>query len=425
MTIFVDRAPIGRALLLSGLLLLALVASCAVPGSTSQARPATQQPAATQQPTATGVVAGTPTARPTAPAPTAPPPTVAPIARPPTAAPTARPPTVAPPAASLPTPGSASTSSPPAASAGSTRPGVVQTGTPPIVLPGTAQLSAPSRGVLWALMNGQYLFRSLDSGTTWEQRGLPSGDGTVGGQEVSFVSEREGWLLSPGSPATQCMAQAVSLWHTTDAGSTWQPITPTGIEERKCKDALVFVDALRGFLAAWDPNSPPVLYRTTDGGRTWAASAPLPDAPGFTTRGAGTTLRAGRVRAFGATLLLPVRAPSGQDGYVYRSSDGGASWTYAATAPLAEGALGVITATRWIALRAPGQSLETTDGGVSWHAYATDYAQAAPIAPELVFADDQVGYATVRGLIQRSQDGGAHWSRIPSPGTASSTPGRG
>jgi photosystem II stability/assembly factor-like uncharacterized protein len=375
--IILEWTRIGRVLLLS-----ALVASCAMPGPTPEAHPSTQPPSATQQPTATVVVA---------PAPTATPPALSATHLP---GPTSRPSTAPPPSA---------------------RPGVVDTGTP-VVLPGTAQLSAPGRGVLWALMNGQSLFRSLDGGTTWEQRGVPSGDQLPAVKESSFVSEREGWLLSPGSPATQCQAQAISLWHTTDAGTTWQPSTPAGVEPRQCKDALTFVDALQGFLAAGDPNHPPILYRTTDGGRTWAASAPLPDPPGFTTRGAGFTLRAERVRAFGSTLLVPVRAPSGL--YVYRSTDGGATWAYAATPPPEEAGLGFVTVTRWIALSAPDQSLETTDGGASWHAYATDYTQAAPIAPEVVFADDQVGYATVRGLIQRTADGGAHWSRIPSPGSA-------
>jgi photosystem II stability/assembly factor-like uncharacterized protein len=61
--------------------------------------------------------------------------------------------------------------------------------------------------------------------------------------------------------------------------------------------------------------------------------------------------------------------------------------------------------------------METTDGGASWHAYTSDYSQAAPIAPEVVFGDANVGYATVRGEIQRTTDGGARWSKIKTPGT--------
>ena len=51
------------------------------------------------------------------------------------------------------------------------------------------------------------------------------------------------------------------------------------------------------------------------------------------------------------------------------------------------------------------------------HAYASGYGQAAPIAPIVVFGDPQVGYATVRGSLQRTVDGGLHWSAIRTPGT--------
>jgi photosystem II stability/assembly factor-like uncharacterized protein len=101
---------------------------------------------------------------------------------------------------------------------------------------------------------------------------------------------------------------------------------------------------------------------------------------------------------------------------VYRSTDGGASWSYAATAPVG-GLRPVLTSeTRWLELLGPDWQ-ETTDAGRTWHPYQSDYSQAAPIGPEIVFGDAQVGYATVRGSIQRTMDGGAHWTAIKTPGT--------
>jgi photosystem II stability/assembly factor-like uncharacterized protein len=76
-----------------------------------------------------------------------------------------------------------------------------------------------------------------------------------------------------------------------------------------------------------------------------------------------------------------------------------------------------VTAPRWLQITPPGGSKETTDGGGSWHAFTTDYQQAAPVAPAIVFGDAQVGYAAVRGAIQRTVDGGAHWTAIKTPGT--------
>ena len=39
------------------------------------------------------------------------------------------------------------------------------------------------------------------------------------------------------------------------------------------------------------------------------------------------------------------------------------------------------------------------------------------LTPEVVFADSLVGYATVRGGISRTVDGGLHWTDVHTPGT--------
>ena len=110
-------------------------------------------------------------------------------------------------------------------------------------------------------------------------------------------------------------------------------------------------------------------------------------------------------------------SPGQSTHYTYRSSDGGVTWAYASTAPVQMAGIAFVTATRWLQVAAPGESKETTDAGATWHPFTTDYQQAAPIAPTIVFGDAQVGYATVRGAIQRTTDGGAHWTSIRTPGT--------
>ena len=193
-------------------------------------------------------------------------------------------------------------------------------------------------------------------------------------------------------------------------------ISASGISPSQCKENLAFVDTQHGFFTAYDPNSAPTIYRTTDGGTTWAG-ARLPDPPGFTTRTGGFTLRAGPVADFGSVLYVSATGNTGtaQATYAFRSTDGGATWTYATQLP-GEGVV-FLTPTHWIQIGEPVQSKETTDAGTSWHAFTTDYSQAAPIAPQVVFGDAQTGYATVRGAIQRTTDGGAHWTVIVTPGT--------
>lgn len=286
-----------------------------------------------------------------------------------------------------------------------------------IALPADATLSAPSHDVVWALVLSQYLYRSTDDGRTWQQRPLPPFAGQ--NVEISFISDSEGWLKADGSPETQCNAQSVAIWHTSDAGATWNQLADRGVADAQCKKGFAFTDPSHGFLGASDENHKPVIYFTSDGGASWNASAPLTDPPGFTSRQAGGELAAGRVRRFGSVLVVPVSGyQSGSPVlYVFESNDSGASWAYQAKASNGGGSIGFVSATHWLQLITPGQSAETTDSGNSWHLSTSDYSQAAPIAPEVDFADGQVGYATVRGGIQITVDGGQHWTEIKTPGT--------
>jgi photosystem II stability/assembly factor-like uncharacterized protein len=264
---------------------------------------------------------------------------------------------------------------------------------------------------VWALVAGTRLFRSSDRGDTWVERSLPTGLGNV---EVSFTDDASGLLLGIGTPATQCQTQTVSILKTTNGAASWQTIAPTGIADAMCKRGLSSADSTHAFLTTYSPNAGSLIYRTADAGVNWTASAPLPIPPNLVSHGALFVSITERPRGFGSVVLLGGGA--GQTNDVFRSTDGGATFTYASTVA-AEGIVAYVTATRWLQILPPGSSLETTDGGASWHAYTTDYSQAAPTAPDVVFGDATVGYATARGAIQRTVDGGAHWTSVKTPGT--------
>ena len=62
-------------------------------------------------------------------------------------------------------------------------------------------------------------------------------------------------------------------------------------------------------------------------------------------------------------------------------------------------------------------SFGTTGPDAVWHTYATDYQQGAvPVSPNVVFASASVGYAAVRFSLQRTVDGGEHWTALRMPG---------
>jgi photosystem II stability/assembly factor-like uncharacterized protein len=290
--------------------------------------------------------------------------------------------------------------------------------TPIVVLNPRAQVSAPSTDVVWSLFGGYELYRSTDGGNMWTVRPLPPVVGGGGVPEVSFVSAQEGWWSKAGVPGTQCNGAGVDIWHTTDGAANWSRSSTKGIGFDQCKESLSFVDAMHGFLGAWDPNHSPTIYRTSDGGGTWSG-ATLPDPPGFVTQG-GVYLRAGRVKAFGGTLLVDASWGGQRAEYVFRSADGGASWTYVATINNKPGGFAFVSASRWLKIGNDSSAIETTDAGVSWHSFATDYGDAVSGAKqpsEFVFLDEVVGYGVFYSGIRRSVDGGSHWITLKTPKT--------
>ena len=318
------------------------------------------------------------------------------------------------PAASTPSPSPTATTSAtpltatPTVAPTPTPPPTVPPGTP-IPLPTGAQLSAPTADVVWVLVASTHLFRSTDRGATWTERFLPP---QIVNSDLSFINDREGWILSSGSPATGCQTQSFTLWHTSDGAQMWERVFQSdATSDTLCKDAVAFATSQNGFITMSSPNGGAVVIaRTTDGGKTWTRSQPLA-APA----GAAAIFHAGRVKTFGTTSL--VGAIGGQKEYAFRSTDGGATWSYASTGTIDQIEMSFLTASRWIQIFLTNQSSETTDAGASWHPFTTDYQQAAPVSPQIVFGDANVGYATVRGGIQRTLDGGTHWAAIKTPGT--------
>ena len=166
-----------------------------------------------------------------------------------------------------------------------------------------------------------------------------------------------------------------------------------------------------------DTTTPPTIYRTVDGGQHWTGSR-IPDPPGFTTSGGGNALQPGRASWFGSTVLFDALTyvEGKPNRHVFRSSDAGKTWAQVRIVVNADESVVFVTPLRWLRFVRPA-TLETTDEGLTWHAYATGPQQgAAPVAPNVVFADGSVGYAAVRLSLERTVDGAEHWTALRMPG---------
>ncbi|HET7420543.1 MAG TPA: hypothetical protein VFL27_09200, partial [Candidatus Dormibacteraeota bacterium] len=283
------------------------------------------------------------------------------------------------------------------------------------------RLSAPSTNVVWALVDGMHLYRSVDRGDHWELRPTPA----FPSRYLSFVDDQEGWLLAPGSPATQCQEQNAIVWHTVDAGASWHQTPARGLAAAQCKDGIWFADAKHGFVTASDPNHRPTVYRTSDGGATWNAAV-IQDPAYFKSQPGGFTLQVVWMKQFGSTVYLEAYGTQDDPNlprdnqFILRSVDGGASWTL--VTKTGSRSVVMVTESRWLDLSAPGRSFESVNGGQAFGQFVTDFSTDAPGATTFAFVDSQVGYAVGNGLLQRTLDGGTHWTRLTTPGIAAPPP---
>jgi dipeptidyl-peptidase-4 len=227
-------------------------------------------------------------------------------------------------------------------------------------------VSAVSPTVAWASGANGTVLRTTDGGQRWEARPVPSGE-QLDFRDVDAMSDRLAYALSIGT------GESSRIYKTSDGGAHWD-LQFANTDPKVFLDAMAFWDADRGIAFSDSVDGRFVILTTGNGGRSWervSADRLPPALPGegaFAASGTNVALF-GRDRAWIGTTASRV----------LRSSDGGRSWTVAAT-PLATGqATGIFS----IAFRDAGHGVVvggdyrkeseavdnaavSTDGGATW-----------------------------------------------------------
>jgi photosystem II stability/assembly factor-like uncharacterized protein len=265
-------------------------------------------------------------------------------------------------------------------------------------------------------INGS-LVRTSDGGVTWNISAVPFAYGNL-----QFIDPQNGFALA--SLGAGAGSQPVAVYRTSDAGANWTRVYTNSPDDPAANDSLplsgqkygiTFIDASRGWIGGNAPIDNFIyLYRTRDGGETWSeASLALPAeyqsaqtgnaAPQFFSQTDGILV---------VNLILP--ADPGFVTIVFRTTDGGETWTPGAAVPSGRPA-----------------SFSSFNDGVAWggaqfHATRDAGQTWAPVTPNvdfvaslgsIQFASSVIGWAlTVNEAsdpsLYKTTDGGASWTII-------------
>ena len=219
-------------------------------------------------------------------------------------------------------------------------------------------LSAVSAEVAWAGGSEGTVLRTVDGGKTWTRHPVPGAE-ELQFRDIEALDDQQAILMTAGHPAR--------LYRTDDGGASFT-LTHESPHEAAFFDGFDFWDAQRGLVMSDPVDGVLLLLLTDDGGRSWQR-IPAKQLPPTLDGEAGFAASGTNVAVAGSQLAWV--GTGGQAARVFRTQDGGQSWSVSGT-PLASGASskGIFSiafrdAKHGLALGGDYQDAESSDGNVA------------------------------------------------------------
>lgn len=265
---------------------------------------------------------------------------------------------------------------------------------------------------VWVVGSDDTVLRTDDGGETWTPQvvEVPGCTGLTY-TDVHFVDPAHGWMVGRGSCDG---SNRPRLLRTRDAGTTWEVVVPAGLPGGSVVNAfraIFFADADTGWLAS--DGSFRTIFRTQDGGDTWTAA---------------TTVPANSARSDIVFTDADAGIAVGRDGEIWRTVDGGETWeqrfsgttedlnavAFAATNP------GTGCAVGGAVNAGSGVIICTVDGGGTWAVREETDLRLVGVSFGAAPAQETATAVGQLGAILRSGDAGGIWNAQSSAVTRTS-----
>lgn len=247
-----------------------------------------------------------------------------------------------------------------------------------------ASVKAVNQSIVWAAGVGGKVLMTTNGGNNWNS----VGGGAIGTADIYAID-----ALDANTAFVTTSSSSTFIYRTTNGGTTWtQVYTQFG----GFIDAIKMYNASNG-IALGDPvGGKWTILKTTDGGSTWARIATEPPQVGTEAGWNNSLSTIGTTNIWFGT----------NSNRIYRSTDGGITWSSSSVAFQNSINIGFSSAQHGVAGADDGSAARTTDGGITWMPVTVGGTGA-------VTGLSGVGvdfFASKGGSVYRSTDRGATWA---------------
>jgi photosystem II stability/assembly factor-like uncharacterized protein len=265
--------------------------------------------------------------------------------------------------------------------------------------------------------NSGLMYRTNDGGLTWAQFETP-----FSGGDVKFLDENHGWMLA--DLGVGAGSNAVAVYRTDNGGENWTLEYTNDPNQANSGDSLP-MGGLKGGITplntqtAWVYGvvySPGTVYlfRTDDGGQTWSIvkSVPLPEGVENTEL---SIEQLAFLRSKDGWMAMRVTSDEGKMA-VYTSNDAGDTWSLTPTLIPGGGSADFLSATEAVIYNGE-QFYVTRDAAQTWNNISPNVVFGDTFA-RMDFVNTSSGWVltmdptTNQSLLYRTTDGGSTWSPV-------------